>query len=319
MIRRYQRELSVALAYALLLGLLVVLAPDFFSIKNLRELLVSKAPVLVAGVGMTLVILARHIDISIGSQFAICGIAAGLLARAGLPMPLVLAATLALGAGLGAVNGALVAGLGLPSIVVTLATMVTWREGLRWYQEGELVRGLPDGFQWLGTGQEIGQWIVAGTALAVLLVFAWGLRYLAAGREVYATGSDPEAARLAGVRPRRVVLAVFASMGVLTGLAALLSAIRLPHVDPKMGDGLELTVIAPVVLGGVAISGGRGTLLGTLLGVALLGTIGSALVFLRMEAHWQKAVEGVIVLAAVASDSLGIERRSAVGTARVTH
>ncbi len=317
MIRRYQRELSVAVAYAALFGLLAVLAPNFFSAKNLRELLVSNAPVLVAGVGMTLVILARHIDISIGSQYSICGVAAGLLARAGLPMPLVVTATLMLGAGLGAVNGVLVAGLGLPSIVVTLATMVTLHEGLRWYQEGELVRGLPADFQWFGTGQEAGQWIVAGTALAVLVVFAWGLRYLAAGRDIYATGSDPEAARLAGVRPRRVVLAVFINMGVLIGLAALLNIVRFPDVDPKMGDGLELTVIAPVVLGGVAISGGRGTLLGTLLGVALLGTIGSALVFLKTEAHWQKAVEGVIILAAVASDSLGIERRSAVGTARV--
>ena len=244
MIRRYQRELSVALAYAALLGLLAVLAPNFFAAKNLRDLLVSNAPVLVAGVGMTLVILARHIDISIGSQYSICGVAAGLLAQAGLPMPLVVIATLALGAGLGAVNGVLVAGLGLPSIVVTLATMVTLHEGLRWYQEGELVRGLPAGFQWFGAGQEAGQWIVAGTALAVLVVFAWGLRYLAAGRDIYATGSDPEAARLAGVRPRRVVLAVFINMGVLIGLAALLNIVRFPDVDPKMGDGLELTVIA---------------------------------------------------------------------------
>ncbi len=319
MIRRHQRELSVALAFAALLGLLAVKAPAFFSAKNLRELLVSNAPVLVAGVGMTLVILARHIDISIGSQFSICGVAAGLLARAGLPMPLVVAATLALGAGLGAINGVLVAGLGLPAIVVTLATMITLREGLRWYQEGELVRGLPAGFQWFGSGQEMGQWLVAGIAFAVLVVFAWGLRYLAAGREVYATGSDPEAARLAGIRPRRVVLAVFVSMGALVGLAALLSAVRLPNVDPKMGDGLELTVIAPVVLGGVAISGGRGTLLGTLLGVALLGTIGSALGFLHAEAHWQKAVQGAVVLAAVALDYLGIERRDAVGTARLSH
>jgi rhamnose transport system permease protein len=108
-------------------------------------------------------------------------------------------------------------------------------------------------------------------------------------------------------------------MGALAGLAALLNAVRLPDVNPKMGEGLELTVIAPVVLGGVAISGGRGTLLGTLLGVALLGTIGSALVFLGTQAHWQKAVQGAIVLAAVASDSLGIERRNAVGTARLSH
>ena len=110
------------------------------------------------------------------------------------------------------------------------------------------------------------------------------MRYLAAGRAVYATGSDPEAARLAGIRPRRVVFGVFVLMGALAGLAALLNAVRFPQVDPKAGDGMELQVIAAVVVGGSAISGGRGTLIGTLLGVALLGTIGSALFYLDVPA-----------------------------------
>src|SRR5439155_23994118 len=122
-----------------------------------RSILVTSAPLLVAAIGMTLVILARHIDISIGSQISLCGIAAGLLARAGLPMPLVGIGTVMLGGLLGAANGALIAGLGLPSIVVTLATMVIWREGLRWWREGEFVRELPPSFQWFGLGQDAGQ------------------------------------------------------------------------------------------------------------------------------------------------------------------
>ncbi len=130
-ISRYRRELGVAGALVVLLALLAVMAPAFFRAANLRDLLVANAPVLVAAVGMTLVILARQIDISIGSQFAICGVAAGLLAKTGLPMPLVTAGVVATGAVLGAINGALVAGLGLPAIVVTLATMVVLREGLR--------------------------------------------------------------------------------------------------------------------------------------------------------------------------------------------
>ena len=138
----------------------------------------------------------------------------------------------------------------------------------------------------------------------VFVVFAWGLRYLAVGRAIYATGSDPEAARLAGIRPRRVGFVVFVVMGALVGLSALLSAICFPQVDPKAGEGLELQVIAAVVVGGVAVSGGRGTLFGPLLGVELLGTIGSALVFLRAEAHWAKAIQGAIILAAVASEAL---------------
>src|SRR5262249_26840176 len=190
MIARYQRELSVAAAYAVLLGALAVLSPSFFR-DQFRASLVSAAPVLVMAVGMTLVILCRQIDISGGSQFSICGVVAGLAAKAGVPMPAVAAVTLATGGLMGAVNGLFVAALGLPSIVVTLATMVTFREGLRWVREGEFVSGLPAGFQWYGTSQETGQRLIMGIALVVFLAFAWALRYLAAGRAVYATGSDP--------------------------------------------------------------------------------------------------------------------------------
>ncbi|MDR3632521.1 MAG: ABC transporter permease, partial [Isosphaeraceae bacterium] len=227
-----------------------------------------------------------------------------LLAKAGVPMPLIVIAVLLTGGLTGAINGAIIAGLGLPSIVVTLATLVILRESLRYVREGELVRNLPHGFQWFGAGQGTGQWLVVTAALAVFAAFAWGLRYLAAGREVYATGSDPEAARLAGIQPRRVVFSVFVIMGALAGLAALLNAVRFADVDPNAGAGLELQVIAAVVVGGTAISGGRGTAVGTLVGVLLLGSIGPALVFLGTQPQWEKAIQGVIILLAVASDAL---------------
>jgi len=315
---RYRRELSVAAAYAALLLVLAVAAPRFYGPDQLRAFVVSNAPVLVAAVGMTLVILCRQIDISIGSIFSICGVVAGLLARAGLPIALVGLGTLLAGSGLGAINGSLVAGLGLPSIVVTLATLVIGRESLRYVREGEFVRNLPAGFQWFGAGQAAGQWLVVSIALLVFAVFAWGLRNLAAGRAIYATGSDPEAARLAGIRPRRVVFVVFVVMGALAGLAALLNAVRFADVDPNAGAGLELQVIAAVVVGGVAVSGGRGTLAGSLIGVALLGSIVPALVFLGTNPHlaffgakpqWEKAIQGLIILLAVAWDALDREGR----------
>jgi rhamnose transport system permease protein len=308
MIARYQRELSVAAAYALLLGVLALAAPTFFR-EQFRQSLVSSAPVLVAAVGMTLVIVARQIDISVGSQFSVCGVVAGLLARAGLPMPVVGLGTLLAGAGLGGLNGLLVAGLGLPSIVVTLATLVILRESLRWVREGEAVRNLPGGFQWFGAGQSAGQWVVTCAAVVILLAFAWALRNLAAGRSVYATGSDPEAARLAGIRPKRTVFGVFVTMGALSGLAALLNAVRFVHVDPNAGTGLELQAIAAVVVGGAAVSGGRGTLTGTLIGVLLLASIGPALVFLHVQPQWEKAIQGLVILLAVASDSLARDGR----------
>lgn len=307
---RFQRESFVALAYGLVLGLLAVFAPTFFRSNQFLATIVSSTPLLVVAIGMTLVILCRHIDVSLGSQFALCGIIAGLLAKSGLPMPLVAVSLLVVGGLLGAINGALVAGLGLPSIVVTLATMVIWREGLRWWREGAFVRDLPTGFQWFGLSQDAGAWLIALIGFVFFLAFAWGLKYLPAGRAIYATGSDPHAAFLAGIRPQRVTFGVFITAGALTGLAALLHSVRFASIDPNAGSGLELAAIAAVVVGGVAISGGRGSLLGPLLGVLLLTTVRPALVFLGAEAHWEKALQGLIILAAVAGDAWNLTRRA---------
>jgi rhamnose transport system permease protein len=309
MIGGLRRERALLLAFAIILVALAILAPRFFAARPLADLAVRNASVLVAAVGMTLVILARQIDISIGSQASVCAVVAGLLAKAGLPMPLVGLGTLLAGAAMGAINGGLVAGLGLPSIVVTLATLVIGRESLRYALEGAFVRGLPSNFQWFGLGQGSGRLAVVVIAVGVFVAFAWGMRSLAAGRAVYATGSEPEAARLAGLRPRWVTFSVFVAMGSLTGLYALLNVVQFPAVDPKTGTGLEMQVIAAVVVGGTAVSGGRGTMFGTLIGVLLIGTINPALVYLGTSAEWEKAIQGAIILLAVASD--GLTRRRA--------
>ena len=219
-------------------------------------------------------------------------------------MPVVALGAIAGGAALGAFNGALIAGLGLPSIVVTLATMVTWREALRWWREGEFVKDLPDRFQWFGLGQGGGQAAILLGAVLVFGALAFAMKHLAAGRFVYAVGSDREAARLAGIRPAGVTFGVFVLMGALVGLAALLNAIRFADVDPKTGTGLEMQTIAAAVVGGVAISGGRGNLWGVLVGVLLLACIAPALVFLQMPPQWEKAIQGAVILLAVTADGL---------------
>jgi rhamnose transport system permease protein len=298
---RHTRELSAAAAFAVLLLTVGIVAPSFFSATNLRDLLVGNAPVLIVAIGMTLVIVAGQIDISVGSQFAVCSIAAGLLAKT-LPMPVVVLLVLGVGFLLGAINGWLVARVKIPAIVVTLATLVALRDGLRWATEGAWVQDLPINFQWFGFGQVAGQILIIAVAAVVLLAFAWALRNLPAGRTVYAVGSDAEAARLAGINPPRVTMNVFVLMGALAGLAALLNAIRFSSVPANAGIGLEMKAIAAVVVGGAAITGGRGTLLGTLIGVALLGTIGTALTFAGINPFWEKAIQGAIILAALVSD-----------------
>ena len=300
---RYFREWSVAAVLFVVLVALAIFAPAFYQPQPLLSLVAREAPTLVVVCGMALVIIARQIDISIGSQFSVCSVCAALLATMHWPLALVLPAAVGIGAVLGAVNGVLVAGLGLPSIVVTLATMVSLRQGLNMLRQGEWVL-LPDPVQWFGLSQTAGQWLLVTLALTLLVLLGLAMRHLAAGRFVCAVGSDAEAARLAGIRPQLVTFLIFVFMGALTGLAAMMNIIQSPQVQPLGGTGLELKVIAAVVVGGVAVSGGRGNLWGAFAGLLLLACIAPALTHLHIEAYWEKAIQGAIILLAVVADGM---------------
>jgi rhamnose transport system permease protein len=285
-----------------LLVAVALAAPSFYSAGNLRDLALNNAPALLLAVGMTLVILVRQIDISVASQFSVLSVVAALLAKSGLPIGLLAPAVIVIGAAMGAFNGVLIALVALPSIIVTLAMFVAWRDGLRWATEGAWIQDLPPNFQWFGLGHDVAQWVIVGTALAVLALFTWGLRSLRPGREVYAVGSNAEAAHLAGIETSRVTLGVFVLMGALVGLAATLNAVRFTAVPSNTGVGLEMKAIAAVVVGGTAITGGRGRLPGTFIGVVLLGTVGTALTYVGINPFWEKAIQGGIILAALLSD-----------------
>jgi rhamnose transport system permease protein len=300
---RYFREISVTAALGVVLLAMAIFAPAFFSPQPLLSLVTREAPTLVVACGMALVIICRQIDISVGSQFSVCSVCAGLLVARGWPLTLAVPASIAIGALLGTFNGVLVAGLRLPSIVVTLATLVMLRQGLNLVRQGEFVN-MPDGAQWFGLSQAAGQWALVGAALGLLVVFGLAMRRLAAGRWVYAVGTDAEAARLAGIRPQLVTFLVFVLMGALTGLAAAMNMVQSPQVQPMVGAGLELKVIAAVVVGGVAISGGRGNLWGAFAGLLLLACVSPALTHLRIEAYWEKAIQGAIILLAVVADGM---------------
>src|SRR5262245_29935940 len=302
-VQRYTREISVALAIAALAAILAIAAPGYFARENLSDLFLANIPVLVVALGMTFVILTGHIDISVGSMFAICGVAAGVLAKSGLPVPVAVLAACLMGAAFGAINGVLVAYIGIPSIVVTLASMVALRDALRWQTQGAWVQDLPANFQWFGLTQAAYPGATFLTIVLLVVLLGWGSRNLGAGRAIYATGSNTEGARLAGIDTSLVVFSVFALTGTLTGLAAVLNSVRFNQIPSNTGLGLEMKVIAAVIVGGAAITGGVGTVAGTVLGVILLGAIGPALTFLGVSAYWERALQGGIILTAVIIDA----------------
>jgi rhamnose transport system permease protein len=310
-LQRYRREASVAAAILALCLLMAFVAPRFFTIENQTDLVLANIPVLIVALGMTLVILTGNIDISVGSQFAICSVASGVIATMGVPIVGAALFACVVGGLLGAINGMLVAHVRIPAIVVTLATMVALRDSLRWLTQGEWIQNLPSGFQWFGLSQKGSALLTACVALGLLAAAAWALRNVAAGRAVYATGSDSNAARLVGINIRAVTFWVFVVTGALTGCAAVLNAIRFNQVPSNAGIGLEMKVIAAVVVGGTAITGGKGTVTGTALGVVLLGMMGPALTFMGISPYWERALQGAIILVAVATDSARLKRSHA--------
>ncbi len=291
------------------LGLLPLFGvPGFYRAGNLRNLAMDNLPMLVAAMGMTVVIIVAEIDISIGSLFAVCGAVSGLAAKAGWPMPVVVLATLGAGAALGRRSTAsLVTGARVPSIIATLAMMTILRNAIIRATGGAWIQDLPErstSGSACGQARRHSHGLPRRARLALLLLAgAWVLRQTAAGRSFYAVGCDHEAARRVGLNPARVVFAAFVLMGLLTAAAALLNFTRYPTIETNAGQGFELQVIAAVVVGGTAVTGGRGNLLGTLLGVVLLGMIGTVFTFLHVNPAWGRAIQGTIILAAVVSDT----------------
>jgi rhamnose transport system permease protein len=310
MVTGWTRELAVGGALVLLMAALAVFAPNFYEWQPFVSRLASQMPALVVAIGVALVIMTRQIDISIGSQFGMCAVIAGTAADSGMPIGVSLFCAIGAGAAMGAVNGFFVAYLKLPSIVVTLATMVIWQEVLRLWQKGRMTV-LPDGVQWFGMSQGVGQATVIASAMVFLILAAWGMKNLNAGRKIYATGSDAEAARLAGINPNRVTFGAFLVMGVLIGFAAVLNLVQSLQIQPNSGEGLELKVIAAAVVGGVAITGGRGTLWGVFLGMMLLANVNPALTHFHQPPYWEKAIQGLVILIAVGAEGFRRRGRSA--------
>jgi rhamnose transport system permease protein len=316
------RELGIVLVLVLLIAVTGILEPRFLETGSLRNLALNASIFAILAAGQTLVLITRNVDLSVGSVLGLSAYFAGdlLSNHQGLPLPLVFVAGIALGAVCGLFNGALVTLGKVPALVVTLGTLYMFRGLAFLWTDGKQVNAetLPDAFLNLGTDSIAGVPILVIFALVVLLIVGQWLRNYRAGRELYAIGSNPDGARLAGVRSDRRVLIAFVLAGALAGLGGVLFTARFGTVDATAGVGYELTVIAAAVVGGVAIFGGTGSVYGAALGALLLGTITSSLIVLKVEAFWQQAAIGALLLLAITVDRVlglrvaaALRRRSA--------
>jgi rhamnose transport system permease protein len=261
------------------------------------------------------VIITRNVDLSVGSILGLAAFATGTMLQSapGLPIPVAIVVGMALGAACGAVNGGLIAAARVPALVVTLGTLYVFRGIDYTWATGRQINAadMPHGFLRMGNASILGVPVLALFAVAVLVAAGLFLRSYRSGRELYAIGSDPDAARLYGIPVGRRVFWAFVTSGALAGLAGVLHAARFGTIDANAGLGQELNVVAAVVVGGVAIFGGSGSVYGAALGAVLLTTIGSALPVLGINPFWQRAAVGALILAAI-----GLDRSLAVRMAR---
>jgi rhamnose transport system permease protein len=302
------RELGIVLALALLIAVTGILEPRFVHADSLRNLALNASIIAILAIGQTLVIVTRNIDISVGSILGLAAFMAGTLLsnHPGLPIPVVIVLGMGLGGACGLLNGVLTTWGRVPALVVTLGTLYVFRGLAFLWTNGRQVNAetLPDGFLNLGVNTIAGVPVLVIIAVVVMLIVGFALRSYRAGREFYAIGSNPEAARLAGIHTDRRVATAFVVSGALAGLAGVLFTARFGTVDATAGTGYELTVVAAAVVGGVAIFGGSGSVYGAVLGALLLGTITSSLIVLKVDAFWQQAAIGALLLLAIAIDRL---------------
>jgi ribose transport system permease protein/rhamnose transport system permease protein len=294
------------------IGLAIVVGfvnPRFLSANNLSDILLGNAYVGVAAIGMSMVIVSGNIDISVGALIGVLATVSGSLAVAGYPIALAWAAPLVLGMAVMALQGAVVAYLGIPAIVVTLGMLSILKGGLISVTGGKWITDLPDSFH-LADIEFFGllPMPVLIMIVATILAAIW-MRFWPGGRAIYAAGGNPEAARLCGVSPRRTTIFVFAAHGLFAGVAALIFATQLRVIQSTAPPNLELTVITASVVGGVSILGGVGTVIGSTLAAVLLAEIASALVFINVSPYWTHAVQGALILVTVVADILRRRRR----------
>jgi rhamnose transport system permease protein len=309
------REIAILTVLFLVVAAATVQTPSFlFSANSWRDLLLTPSILLLLAVGQAVVIITRNVDLSVGSVLALTAYLTGRLFIdvPGIPVVLVVLAGVAMGMLLGLVNGLLVAFGKVPALVITLGTLYIYRGAVLTWAGSDRINAsdMPREFLALGTKTVASVPVLTIVAFVVLVAVGYYLYATRGGRELYAIGSDPDAAVLYGLNVRRRLLFAFMLSGALAGLAGVLHAARYGTVSSGAGTGIELQAVAAVVIGGVAIFGGSGTVWGAAIGAVLLVTINRALPILGIPDFWQRAVVGALIIGAIVLDRVLSQRRA---------
>lgn len=303
-VRRILSRYDLIAAMLLLIVAMAILEPTFLTKANLINILRQYSPIGIMAVGMTFVILSGGIDLSVGSLLALTGVVCAGMEHSGMPLVVLLPATLAFGAMLGAVNGAVITLGRVTPFVVTLGMMSIARGSAHILTNGEPISRFRAWFSTLGKGS-VGDIPVPVILFAsVVLIAAVVLEHTVLGRYIYAIGGNEEAARLSGVRVRTCKTIAYAICGMTAALGGIVLTARLGAAESIAGTGYELDVIAAVVIGGTSLMGGRGSVWGTLFGALLIGAINNGMVLLNISSYYQLVVKGTIIILAVMADRM---------------
>jgi ribose transport system permease protein len=299
----WREELGLLIVYILLVLALWWASPYFMTVRNLRNILLAVSTIGIISLAMTMVIVAGGIDLSIGSVVALVGVVIAQFSHH-LPMSMAVSAAIAVGIVVGAFNGAAVTFARINPLITTLATLSIVR-GLAMRFSGGLTQSISnESFAWLGRGYLLGIPIPVIAMLVLFALTAWVMGWTVFGRNIYAVGGNAQASRLAGLPVSRIQMTVYILSGLSAALGGIFTAAQLGAAAPQAALGLELSVIAAVILGGTSLAGGKGSIWGTLLGVLIMGTLNNGLTLLNVRSEMQDVARGTVLLLAVGLDQL---------------
>ena len=306
------REAGITVFILILTVLVTLRAPSFLSVDNFQDILLNISILSIVALAQTMVIITHGIDLSVSSMIGLVGMMVAFVMKQYPETPVLLAVLMgmALGSVLGMFNGLIITLGQVPPIIATLGTLSIYRGLVFFYSQGTWINSfeLPESFKMLSKGTPLGLPNMVIIAIIVSISVYYFLNFTRTGRDIYAVGSNPDAAQFAGIRKQRIIFLVYLLSGLFSGLAAVLWVSRFESAQTNTALGFELQTVAASVVGGVSISGGVGTVPGVLLGALLLGMIQNALTLIHISPFWQLAAQGLLILLAVISDKWILSR-----------